>query len=306
MSPNEQPPALPDLAALERASGGLPFAFIVGWPITHSRSPAIHRYWLKQRAVKAAYDRLAVAPGGAALRAAIDFVRRTRTARGCNLTLPHKIDVLPLLDSIDERAARIGAVNTVVKQPDGSLRGSNTDAFGFIEHLHQSAPGWHAEQAPVAVIGAGGAARAVIAALLEAGVRELRMTNRTRATAIALGTAMAPLDGRQLQVVPWAERADMLDGAGLLVNTTSLGMVGHDTLDLPLDRLPRSAVVDDIVYVPLETDLLSRARARGNLCVDGFGMLLHQARPQFQAWFGGPLPEVTAAMRHEVGADLGA
>jgi shikimate dehydrogenase len=306
MSTPAAPPPTPDLATLAAEVGDRPFAFVVGWPIAQSRSPALQGYWMRLRKISGAYTRLAVAPGGAALRQAIEFVRRTANARGCNLTLPHKVDVLAMLDSVDPAARRIGAVNTVVKQPDGSLRGSNTDAFGFLEHLRQSAPGWKPGSGPVAVIGAGGAARAVIVALLDAGVPELRLTNRTRATAIDLGTMLAPTDGRQLAVVPWAERAEMLDGTTLLVNTTSLGMAGHEPLELALDRLPRTAVVDDIVYVPLETDLLRRARARGNPCVDGLGMLLHQGRPQFRAWFGGALPRVTPALRKAVAGDLGA
>jgi shikimate dehydrogenase len=306
MSTQAAPPPTPDLPALAAEVGDRPFAFVAGWPIAHSRSPALQGYWMRQRKISGAYTKLAVAPGGAALRQAIDFVRRTPNARGCNLTLPHKIDVLPMLDSVDPAAQRIGAVNTVVKQPDGSLRGSNTDAFGFLEHLRQSAPDWQPASGPVAVIGAGGAARAVIVALLDAGVPELRLTNRTRATAIDLGTSLAPTDGRQLAIVPWAERAEMLSGTTLLVNTTSLGMTGHEPLELALDHLPRTAVVDDIVYVPLETGLLRDARARGNPCVDGLGMLLHQGRPQFRAWFGGTLPRVTPALRKAVAGDLGA
>jgi shikimate dehydrogenase len=195
-------------------------------------------------------------------------------------------------------ARRIGAVNTVVVAPDGTLDGSNTDGFGFIENLRQNAPGFGVTFGPAVVLGAGGAARAVVAALADAGAPEIRVVNRSALRAERLIEAL----GGPCRLVPWAERAAALDGAALLVNATTLGMTGQAALDLPLDRLPTGAVVNDIVYVPLETALLAAARRRGNKTVDGIGMLLHQARPGFRAWFGVD-PEVTPALRGFVLAD---
>lgn len=296
----------PDFATLLAGAKDRPFAFIVGWPVEHSRSPLIHGYWLGERGINGSYGRLAVAPGGEALRATLDFIRKTPHARGCNLTLPHKIDVLGMLDRIEPGAARIGAVNTVVKQADGTLEGRNTDAFGFIEALRSGAPGWNAGAAPAVVLGAGGAARAVCHALIDAGVRELRLLNRTRQTAIDLGAQVTPDDGRAVVIDSWDRRDAALAGAGLLVNTTSLGMKGAPPLDLDLAALPASAVVNDIVSVPLETPLLVAAHARGNVTVAGLDMLLHQARPGFAAWFGGDMPAVTSALRRAAAGDLGA
>ncbi|HKV16797.1 MAG TPA: shikimate dehydrogenase [Reyranella sp.] len=284
---------------------GRRFAAIVGWPVEHSRSPALHGFWLRQHGIDGHYGRLPVEPTRPALEALVAFLRRTPTARGCNLTLPHKIEIMPLLDRIHPEAARIGAVNTVIKQPDGALEGRNSDGFGFLAALKDRAPQWKAGAGPVVVLGAGGAARAVVASLVDAGVPELRLVNRTQGAAVALGLAFTPDDGRQIAIERWDERAAMLDGATLLVNTTSLGMKGQPALDLDLARLPRTAVVDDIVYVPLETALLATARARGNRCIDGLGMLLHQGRLGFEAWFGTKV-EVSPAQRHAVAADLGA
>ena len=284
---------------------GRPFAAIVGWPVEHSRSPALHGFWLKRHGIDGHYGRLPVEPTWPALEALVAFLRRTPNARGCNLTLPHKIEIMPLLDRIHPEAARIGAVNTVIKRPDGTLEGRNSDGFGFLAALKDGAPHWKAAEGPVVVLGAGGAARAVVASLIDAGVPELRLINRTQSAAVALGLAFTPADGRQIAIERWDERAAMLDGATLLVNTTALGMKGQPPIDLDLGPLPRTAVVDDIVYVPLETSLLAAARARGNRCVDGLGMLLHQGRMGFEAWFGTTV-EVSPAQRHAVAADLGA
>ncbi len=298
--------ALPDFDPLLSAAAGQPFAFIVGWPVSHSRSPLLHGFWLKERGIAGYYGRLAVEPGGAALRATFDFIRRTPQARGCNLTLPHKIDALALLDAVTPAAQRIGAVNTIVKQADGSLEGRNTDTFGFIEALRAGAPGWRAATAPAVVLGAGGAARAVIAALVDAGAPEVRLVNRTRQSAIDLGVQFTPDDGRTVVVDDWSRRDAALADAGLLVNATSLGMTGQPMLELDLARLPTNALVNDVVYTPLHTDLLRRARALGNPTVDGLDMLLHQGRPGFAAWFGGAVPAVTPALRTAVAGDLGA
>lgn len=283
---------------------GRPFAAIVGWPVEHSRSPALHSFWLQQNRIDGYYGRLPVEPRRAALEELVAFLRRTPNARGCNLTLPHKIEILPLLDRIDPIARRIGAVNTVVKRADGSLEGRNTDGFGFLEALKYNAPHWAAAAGSVVVLGAGGAARAVVASLIDAGVPELRLVNRTRQSAVELGIAFTPDDGRRIVIDSWSERTELLAGATLLVNTTSLGMKGQPALDIDLAPLPRAAVVYDIVYVPLETALLATARARGNRCVDGLGMLLHQGRPGFAAWFGKKV-DVSTEQRRAVAADLG-
>lgn len=278
---------------------GRPFAAIVGWPVEHSRSPALHGFWLKQHAIDGYYGRLPVEPTRPALETLVGFLRRTPHARGCNLTLPHKIEIMPLLDRIHADAARIGAVNTVIKHSDGSLEGRNSDGFGFLAALREGAPDWRATAGPVVVLGAGGAARAVVASLVDAGVPELRLLNRTQTAAVELGLAFTPKDGRQIAIERWDERDAMLDGATLLVNTTSLGMKGQPPLELDLARLPTTAAVDDIVYVPLETPLLAAARARGNRCIDGLGMLLHQGRMGFEAWFGRNV-EVTEEQRQAV------
>jgi len=290
---------------LLREANGRPFAAIVGWPVENSRSPALHGFWLKQHGIDGHYGRLPVEPKRAALEALIAFLKRTPNARGCNLTLPHKIDIMPLLDRIDPLAKHIGAVNTVIKQPDGTLEGRNSDGFGFLEALKQGAPAWQAAAGPVTVLGAGGAARAVVATLVAAGVPELRLVNRTHTSAIDLGVAFTPNDGRRIAIERWDERDDALDGATLLVNTTSLGMKGQPPLEIDVTRLPANAVVDDIVYVPLETRLLAAARARGQRCIDGLDMLLHQGRLGFETWFGQKVA-VSAEQRRAVAADLGA
>ncbi len=280
-------------------AAGRPFAAIVGWPVELSRSPALHGYWLKQQGIEGYYGRLPVEPNRAALEELVAFLRKTSNARGCNLTLPHKIDIMPLLDHIHPVAQRIGAVNTVIKRADGSLEGRNSDGFGFLSHLRTSAPAWKPEAGPVVVLGAGGAARAIVCTLMDAGVPELRLINRTQENAVKLGLAFTPKDGRRIAIDRWDERSGSLDGATLLVNTAAIGMTGKAPLEIDLGKLPKSAVVDDIVYIPLETDLLARARARGNTCVDGLGMLLHQGRMGFEAWFGKPV-QVTDEQRKAV------
>lgn len=269
-------------------SGGARLAGVIGWPVAHSRSPRIHGYWLEEKGIDGAYLPLAVRPEalGAALAGlpALGF-------RGCNLTAPHKEAALAHMASLSETARRIGAVNTVTVGDDGALHGDNTDGFGFIGHLRQEAPGWNSG-APVAMLGAGGAARAVVDVLKAEEVREIRVANRTQARVRALAEAA----GDTLRALPWEEREAALEGCGLLVNTTQLGQRGKPALDLDLRRLPAGAVVYDLVYAPLETELLRAARARGNVAVDGLGMLIHQARPGFAAWFGAEA-EATAALR---------
>ncbi|HVH79130.1 MAG TPA: shikimate dehydrogenase, partial [Stellaceae bacterium] len=261
-------------------TGAAKLAGIMGWPIAHSRSPALHGFWLNEHKIDGAYVPLAVSPNRLeqALRAlpALGF-------RGCNLTIPHKQTALRVMDQVDDFALRIGAMNTVIVRPDGSLEGSNTDVFGFWENLHEQAPDWQAGAGPAVVLGAGGSARSVVAALSAAGVEEIRLVNRTIGRAEALACDLAAPKTR-ITAHQWDSRADVLSGVGILVNTTSLGMDKEPPLDIDLGRLPPAAVVVDIVYVPLETRLLAAARQRGNPVVDGLGMLLHQGRPGFAAW----------------------
>ncbi len=275
-------------------SGSAKLAGVMGWPIGHSRSPRLHGHWIDRHGIDGAYVPLAVAPENldTALRAlpALGF-------RGVNLTLPHKEAAVGICDGVTDQAKRIGAVNTIVVGDDGSLQGSNTDAYGFIENLRQGS-GWQPADGPVVLLGAGGAARGLAIALVDAGVTELRILNRTQARAETLAADIGPAS-----VAAWADRADALDGAALLVNSTTLGMTGQPPLDLDLSRLPPGAVVNDIVYAPLETPLLADARVRGNPVVDGLGMLLYQAQPGFEAWFG-TRPEVDAELRDFVLADL--
>lgn len=269
-------------------SGQARLAGVVGWPVAHSRSPRLHGYWLERYGIDGAYLPLAVRPE--ALEEALCGLLAAGF-RGVNLTIPHKETGLALCDEIDATARRIGAVNTLIFA-GGRILGGNSDAFGFIENLHDGAPAWRAARGPALVLGAGGAARAAVCALIDAGAPEVRVCNRTDARAERLAADFAaPVVAR-----PWSARAAALGDVALLVNTTSLGMQGQPELDLDLRALPPEALVNDIVYTPLETGLLRRARARGNATVDGLGMLLHQARPGFEAWYG-VAPEVTAELR---------
>ena len=271
-------------------------AGVMGWPIGHSRSPQLHGHWLRRYGIDGAYLPLAVSPDRleAALRGlpALGF-------RGCNVTIPHKEAVAGLVDTMDPAARRIGAVNTVTVAPDGTLAGSNTDGFGFLENLKQGAAHWRADAGPALVIGAGGAARGILAALLDDGAKKIRLANRTEERARDLAQS---LDSQRIEPVRWEERTDAMADVTLLVNTTSQGMEGQPSLDLPLAALPGKAVVTDLVYTPLMTPLLAAAADRGNPIVDGVGMLLHQARPGFAAWFGVD-PVVDSALRQAVLGD---
>ncbi len=271
-------------------------AGVMGWPIAHSRSPELHGYWLERYKIEGACVPLAVAPEdlGAALEAL-----STLGFAGASITLPHKEAALALVAEADDSARRIGAVNTVVVRSDGTLLGMNTDGFGFLENIHHGHPAWDAGAGPIVVLGAGGAARAIVTALVAEGAGEIRLINRTEEKARGLAAGMGPGAASEIQVRPWRERGAALDGAALLVNATSLGMTGAPALEIDLEALPADALVNDIVYAPLETGLLAAARARGNPVVDGIGMLLHQARPSFAAWFGVE-PEVTEDLRRRV------
>jgi shikimate dehydrogenase len=280
-------------------SGPHPRAFVVGHPIAHSRSPLIHGHWLAAHGIPGSYERLDVAPA-----AFPDFVRGLAASgyRGGNVTLPHKEAAFALADGLTPRAETIGAVNTLVVGPDGRIRGDNTDAPGFCAHLDQSlGADWPARAGGTAVVlGAGGAARAIVVGLAERGAARILVANRTPARAQAVA-ALAP---GIADAIAWDDLPAALREAGLLVNTTSLGMKGQPPLALDLAPMPAGAAVADIVYAPLETDLLAAARRRGLAAVDGLGMLLHQAVPGFEAWFG-LRPAVTPDLRDRIVADLG-
>jgi shikimate dehydrogenase len=271
-------------------------AGVMGWPVMHSRSPKLHNYWLAKHGLAGAYVPLAIRPEGlaGALRALAPL-----GFSGCNLTVPHKEAALPVVDEVEDAARAIGAINCITVGPGGKLTGANYDAFGFVESIRTAMPAWRPDAGPAVVVGAGGGARAVVFGLLGRGVREIRVVNRTPARARQLAADL----GGPVTAVPWPELNAALDGVAMLVNTTSQGMVGQPPLAIRLDALPKTAVVADIVYAPLDTPLLKAARARGNTTIDGLGMLLHQARPAFRAWFG-VMPEVTPAVRALLEATL--
>lgn len=272
-------------------SPGAPAAGVIGHPIGHSLSPVIHRHWLKDYGILGSFERFDVAPedlGGWLASMA------EKGLAGVSVTLPHKETVMAFLDHVDDRARAIGAVNLVVAG-DGALEGRNTDGYGFLAHLKDACPDWPAVR-PALVLGAGGAARAVVMALAEARVPEIRIANRSEAR---LASLKRDFDKVPLTACPWPPRADALGGVGLLVNTTMLGMAGTPELALDLRPLADDAVVYDIVYQPLRTALLEAAAARGLSTVDGLGMLMHQAAPAFAAFFG-VLPEVDAALHGAV------
>jgi shikimate dehydrogenase len=267
----------------------IPLAGVIGHPIAHSRSPALHGHWLKRYGIKGHYVPMDVAPED--LARVLEAMPRMGFV-GCNITIPHKEAILGIADVITDRAALIGAANTLIFRKDGRIHADNTDGAGFVANLRQSAPDWNPAAGPAAVFGAGGAARAVIAALIEVGVPEIRVANRTRPRADALRSDF----GAKVIVQEWVQAANMLDGATTVVNTTSLGMTGKPEFRVPLDALSPGAVVNDLVYAPLKTAFLAEAEARGCTIVDGLGMLLHQAAPGFERWFG-TRPEVDEAAR---------
>ncbi|MFH1805715.1 MAG: shikimate dehydrogenase [Pseudomonadota bacterium] len=268
-------------------------AGVMGWPVSHSKSPRLQGYWLAKYGIDGSYMPLPVEPKN--FQAALESLRNLGFA-GVNVTIPQKEMALPECDELSERARRIGAVNTVTFAKDGRIQGDNTDGYGFIENLRQEAPDFDFGTGPAVILGAGGAARAVLVALLDEGCPEIRLTNRTRARAEELAEA---LNDPRIRVVDWPLAKSGMADAALLVNSTALGMVGQPKLDIDLDGLPQTTLVTDIVYAPLITDLLDQAQKRGNRVVDGLGMLLHQARPGFRRWFGID-PEVTPQLREFV------
>jgi shikimate dehydrogenase len=270
-------------------------AFVIGHPIAHTRSPLIHGTWLDTHRIDGSYEAIDVAPDELPR-----FFERLRSGEfvGGNVTIPHKEAVFALCDDVDPLAKTIGAVNTLVVR-DGKISGTNTDYLGFLGNLDQNAPGWSEGLEDAIVLGAGGTARAVLVALRERGIGRVHILNRTRENAEGLAAEI----GGPFQVNDFAEFSELAPRARFLVNTTSIGMKGTRFPDLPLQKLPNSAIVSDIVYIPLETALLSDARALGLRTVDGLGMLLHQAVPGFEAWFG-VRPQVTAELRAKVEATL--
>lgn len=248
-------------------------------PISHSRSPRLHRHWLNQYGIDGYYVPLPVMPEHLA-----DVLRALPRAGfvGVNVTIPHKEAVLTLADVVTDRAALIGAANTLIFRHDRKIHADNTDGYGFIANIRQNAPEWKPDRGPAAVIGAGGAARAVVASLLDSGVAELRITNRTRIRSEQIRTEY----GARIVVYDWAQAGNMLEGATTVVNATSLGMSGNQPLRIPFDALAPDTLVTDLVYTPLMTPFLVEAQARGCHIVDGLGMLLHQAAPGFERWFG--------------------
>ncbi|MGF7158594.1 shikimate dehydrogenase [Rhodoligotrophos appendicifer] len=268
---------------------------VIGWPIHHSRSPLIHNYWLRQYGIDARYEKRAVAPEDLP-----EFLARfaEQGLIGANVTIPHKETVFRSVTVEDRFSNSLQAVNTLYLQ-DGRLMGTNTDGYGFLANLKQAVPDLSLHGANVAILGAGGAARAVVGALLEEGVKSIALANRSMQRAEDVASQF----GTTVRVVPWDSREDMLDGCDLLVNTTSLGMTGKDPLAFSFEGATEALVVCDIVYVPLMTPLLTEAATRGLRIVDGLGMLLHQAVPAFERWFG-VRPQVTPALRALVIADL--
>jgi shikimate dehydrogenase len=273
-------------------------AGLIGWPVSQSRSPLLHGHWLAEHGIAGAYVPLPVAPGrlGDALRGlvALGFA-------GANVTVPHKEEAARLVDRVDPVGQRMGAINLIVVEADGTLSGYNKDGYGFIESLREGHPAWRGDAGPAVVLGAGGGARSVVVSLLEEGAPSVRLLNRTRARAEQLRAEF----GGPIEVIDWEARDAALEGAALLVNTTTQGMTGQAPLEISLDALPTMALVCDIVYNPLVPPLLAAARARGNPIVGGLGMLLHQARPAFEKWFG-VLPAVTPELRAKIEATIGA
>jgi shikimate dehydrogenase len=275
-------------------------ASVIGYPVKHSRSPVIHNYWMKKHGIEGHYGRSEVAPDK--LTMALMALSVSETLKGCNVTLPHKEAALSQLDEVDPLAKKIGAVNTIIVREEGELFGLNTDAYGFTQNLNSAGSAWR-KKSPALIVGAGGAARAVVAALVQAGCSEIYVTNRTpdrlRSFCRELGASFEV----PLRMVGWEDREEALGQIDLLVNTTSQGMEGEKPLDLDLKKLRNTALVADLVYTPVETPLLREAKRRNHPTVDGLGMLLHQAAPGFEAWFG-IKPVVDDELRNAVIEDL--
>lgn len=270
----------------------IPLAGVIGSPVAHSKSPNLHGHWLKTYGIRGHYVPLHVE--SADLRTVITTLPKMGFV-GVNITIPHKEAVMDIADQVTDRATLIGAANTLIFRKDGKIIADNTDGYGFITNLHQGAPDWDPASGPAVILGAGGACRAVVASLVEAGVPELILSNRTRDRADKLKQEF----GARIRVVEWVQAGNVIEEAALLVNTTSLGMIGKPRLRVPLDGLQSKTVVTDLIYAPLQTDMLAYAADIGCTTVDGLGMLLHQAVPGFERWFG-KRPEVDEATRAAV------
>lgn len=267
----------------------IPLAAVIGHPIVHSKSPRLHGHWLKEYGIAGHYIPMDVSPEN------LESVLRMMPKMGfvgANVTIPHKERALEIADQVTDRATLIGAANTLIFLDDGKILADNTDGYGFIQNVRHGAPDWDPTAGPAVVLGAGGAARAVLASLLDVGVPEILLSNRTRARAEQLRDDF----GARVKVVEWVQAGNVMEDGATVVNTTSLGMTGKPELRVPLDGLNKNAVVTDIVYTPLMTKFLDTAQAKGCTVVDGLGMLLHQAVPGFERWFG-PRPDVTDELR---------
>ena len=270
----------------------VPLAGVIGNPIGHSRSPLMHKHWLRRYGIRGDYVPLQVAEQD------LESVIRTLPRMGfvgVNVTLPHKAAVMQFADHLSDRAILVGAANTLIFRDDGTIFADNTDGYGFMANIRQRAPDWDPKAGPAVMLGAGGAARAIIVALADAGVPQILLTNRTRAKSEALKSEF----GQRIKVVDWVQAGNVMEDAGIVINTTSLGMIGQPDLRVPLDGLQPGTIVTDIVYAPLKTTLLQTAAAMGCVTVDGLGMLLHQGVPGFERWFG-QRPEVDDALRAAV------
>jgi len=267
----------------------IPLAGVIGHPIAHSRSPQLHGHWLRKYAIKGHYVPMDIAPQD--LESTIQMLPKMGFV-GLNVTLPHKEAVLELADLVTDRAKLIGAANTLIFRKDGKIHADNTDGYGFMQNLLQSAPKWNPQAGPAMVLGAGGAARAVLASFIDIGVPEILLTNRTRERAEQLKADF----GDKITVVDWVQAGNAMEGVNAVINTTSLGMVGKPEMRVPLDALAPGMLVSDLVYTPLQTKLLRAATDSGATAVDGLGMLLHQAAPGFERWFK-VKPEVDDELR---------
>ncbi|MDI3471388.1 MAG: Shikimate 5-dehydrogenase I alpha [Pseudolabrys sp.] len=275
-------------------NGSFGLVGVMGWPIAQSRSPILHNYWIDKYKLNGRYVPLGVQPDRLA-----DAVRGLRALgfRGCNVTMPHKQDIMAMLDSVDDTARRMGAVNCVIIGDDGKMSGTNNDGRGYYSSLIEVSPSFKPASGPIAILGAGGASRAVIVALLEEGATEIRLINRTFERAKSIADEFSGV----VKALPWERRADAIDDVILLTNATNQGMTGKPPLEISLAKLPKSTLVSDLIYVPPETPFLKAARERGNVTVNGLGMLLHQARPAFKAWFG-VMPDITPDLRATIQA----